>query len=175
MEEERRAAFDALVRENQDRIFAYCVARLGALHGEEVAQEVFLAAWLGLAKFRYEAAPETWLLAIAKHKCMQVLRNSRRREEIVRVFMEEIRINTHPDPNQTEAEEAHTRERRDRLARGLNLLKDEERILVNLRYAKGIAISEITELLGKSEAAVRKRLLRALQRVREAMRDVSAR
>jgi DNA-directed RNA polymerase specialized sigma24 family protein len=38
-----------------------------------------------------------------------------------------------------------------------------------LRYHKGLPVSEVAELLGKSEAAVRKRLLRALQRLRKIM------
>lgn len=169
--EDPRAVFDALVRDYQDRVFRYCVTRLGGLHGEEVAQEVFLAAWEGLSKFRHEAAIETWLLGIAKFKCMPMLRNHRRREEILQVFEEEIRTNTHPDHEDTQTEEADFQERRDQLAQSLRKLKDEERLLVNLRYTKGIAVSEIAELLGKSEAAVRKRLLRALQRLRKVMHD----
>jgi len=168
--------FDTLVRDNQDRIFSYCVVRLGEVHGEEVAQEVFVAAWQGLPNFRHEATLETWLLGIAKYKCIQALRNYRRREEILRLSEQEIRTYMHPDPPDpldVRVQAMDTQVRRNRLAQSLSKLKDEERLVVNLRYMKGIAVSEIAELLDRSEAAVRKRLLRALQRLRKALHDDS--
>ena len=61
-----------------------------------------------------------------------------------------------------------------RLAASLTALRDDERILLNLHYTKGLPISEISELMGKSEAAVRKRLLRALQRLHKIMDGSSA-
>lgn len=52
------------------------------------------------------------------------------------------------------------------LAHGLAHLRDDERLLLNLRYYKGLPVTEVAELVGKSEVVVRKRLVRALQRLR---------
>ena len=60
-----------------------------------------------------------------------------------------------------------------RLAASLTALHTEERIVLNLHYTKGLPIAEIVEIVGKSEAAVRKRLLRALQRLRRVMDEGS--
>jgi RNA polymerase sigma-70 factor (ECF subfamily) len=57
----------------------------------------------------------------------------------------------------------------DQLADCLTQLRDEERILLNLRYIKNLSVVEIAEVVGKGEAAVRKRLLRSLQRLRKLM------
>ena len=59
------------------------------------------------------------------------------------------------------------------LAHGLQQLREDERILLNLRYYKGLPAAEVAELVGKSEAAVRKRLLRALQRLRKLMEEAT--
>ncbi len=172
--EDLQTSFETLLRDHQDLVFRYCVQRLGEFHGEEVAQEVFVAAWQGLNKFEYRATVGTWLLGIAKNKCMQVLRNHNRRREILQVSEEEIRTHLHPEPSDPLEEKIRivdSHDRRNQLVQSLRGLKEEERLIVNLRYTKGIAVGEIAELLGRSEAAIRKRLLRTLQRLREAMND----
>jgi DNA-directed RNA polymerase specialized sigma24 family protein len=57
-----RDVFKTLLRDYQHIIVQYCVTRLGASEGEDIAQEVFLAAWESLRKFRQESSVETWLL-----------------------------------------------------------------------------------------------------------------
>jgi RNA polymerase sigma-70 factor (ECF subfamily) len=172
-EEYRTQVITELVTDYQDRIFRYCVTRLGPLYGEEVAQEVFLTAWESLLKFRQDAPIETWLIGIARYKCYQALRNRARRRAIAGAFLEDIRQQAHvgsPEgPEQMLAGQAQWRQ----LADGLAQLQDDARILLNLRYNKGLPIPEIAELAGKSEAAVRKRLLRALRRLRR-MLDTAA-
>ena len=44
-EKGRRKVFETLVHEQKDWIFRYCVLRLGATHGEDVAQDVFREAY----------------------------------------------------------------------------------------------------------------------------------
>ena len=56
-------AFEALVRGYQDAVVGYCVGMLGdGAEGEEVAQEVFLAAYHALTRFEgrscYSAATD---------------------------------------------------------------------------------------------------------------------
>ena len=161
-----------LLRDYQDRIFRYCVTRLGEVYGEEVAQEVFLTAWESLPKFRQEASLETWLTGIAKYKCIQTLRNRRRRQLLVHTFAEDIRHSAHAEVSAGFDHLASEQGQLARLAGGFKQLRDQERILLNLRYTKGLSIAEICELVEKSEAAVRKQLLRALERLRKVMDDL---
>jgi RNA polymerase sigma-70 factor (ECF subfamily) len=60
----------------------------------------------------------------------------------------------------------------DDLAQGLSQLRDDERLLLTLRYYRELPVAEIAELLGRSEAAVRKRLLRSLKRLRQIFTEV---
>jgi len=163
----RTAVLTTLLRDYQDGIVHYCVARLGEVAGEEVAQEVFVTAWETLRQFRQEAAISTWLFGIARHKCLQALRNRVRRRAILAAGLADIRQHAHADDPETPEGLVVTQAQRVWLAASLAKLRDSERMLVVLHYLKGLPVAELAEVVGTSEAAVRKRLLRALQRLRE--------
>ncbi len=169
----RDEVLTALLRNYQERIVRYCVTRLGEDIGEEVAQEVFVTAWETLPQFRQDAAFSTWLFGIAKNKCAQAFRNRSRRQTIAQAFLVDIRHHAHAEEPETPEHVMVERAQLARFATGLAALRDEERIMLNLRYTKGLAIAEIVEIVGKSEAAVRKQLLRALQRLRKIMDEGS--
>jgi len=165
-EQYRAEVFSWLVRNYQDRIFHYCIVRLGAVYGEEVAQEVFVTAWEILAKFRHASTLETWLTGIAKHKCMQAFRNRTRRQAMAKTFVDDIRAQAHSTVPGSPEDMLIDQHQFVVLAHGLARLRDDERLLLNLRYYKGLQVAEVADLMGKSEVVVRKRLLRTLQRLR---------
>ena len=69
-------AFEVLVRHYQRAVVGFCVHMLrGAVDRvEDIAQEVFLAVWKTMTQFRHEASIRTWVFAIARHHCWDVLR-----------------------------------------------------------------------------------------------------
>lgn len=174
----RQEVLEALLRDFQHLIFRYCVARLGESLGDEVAQEVFVTAWEALPKFQQEAQISTWLVGIAKNKCAQAFRNRERRAALTRQFAEDIRHQVHAAPSEPYAHQARDVEDKQtqlaRLVDNLDKLRADERILLTLRYWRGIAVSEIAEMVGQSEDSVRKRLQRALHRLKERMDDATA-
>jgi RNA polymerase sigma-70 factor (ECF subfamily) len=169
----RDVVLAALLRDYQAGIVRYCATRLGEDMGEEVAQEVFVTAWETLSKFRQDAALSTWLFGIAKNKCAQAFRNRSRRQAMAQAFLVDIRHHAHAEEPETPEQVIVERAQLARFATSLAALRDDERIILNLRYTKGLSVAEIVEIVGKSEAAVRKRLLRALQRLRELMDEGS--
>jgi len=60
---------------------------------------------------------------------------------------------------------------RGRLHDSLTKLSREDRILVTLWYWKELPVAEIAVIMGKTEAAIRKRLSRAQQRLKELMHE----
>ena len=152
----RSQVFTVLVQEYQDRIFRYCVMRVGEGQGEEIAQEVFLTAWENLARFRQESQVGTWLTGIARNKCSQAFRNRSRRQTIATTFVEDIRHQSHTEETDSPEHLMVDRVKFDELAQGLSQLRDDEHLLLTLRYYRELPVAEIAELLGKSEAAVRK-------------------
>ena len=65
-------------------VYTYCMRQLGVGGAADAAQEVFIAAWQGRARFDpSRASLASWLLGIARHKVVDALRAQGRRPEPV--------------------------------------------------------------------------------------------
>lgn len=169
-EEGNEAVLQTLIRKYGAAIVQYCRTRLGEGLAEEVAQEVFVAAWhkLAMAPPRQDALVE-WLFGIARNKCRQAYRNRSRRYAIEHAFTAEIRDRAHAQGPVAPGEMEAAAEVCVRLHTCLGHLRAQDRIILILWYWKALPIREIATIMGKSEAAVRKQLTRAQQRLKELM------
>src|SRR5262249_13542589 len=86
-------ALDCLVRGYQRVIVSFCRAQLGHAgeggRAEEVAQEVFLAAYQNMPHFQRNAPLYAWLFAIARNRCLQERRNYLRRVRRLETYRNE--------------------------------------------------------------------------------------
>ena len=72
-------AFDALVYRYQGHLTQFVRARLdSAIEADDVAQEVFVAAWRELPRFRGQSRFKTWLFGIAVNHCAEARRRFHR-------------------------------------------------------------------------------------------------
>src|SRR3954447_8990004 len=77
------AAFGALVDPHLRGLRLHCYRILGsATDAEDALQEVLLAAWRGLPQFERRSSARTWLYSIATRRCLNALRDGRRRPAI---------------------------------------------------------------------------------------------
>jgi RNA polymerase sigma-70 factor (ECF subfamily) len=165
-----REALEALVRGYQHVIVGFCTNLLGdATLGEEVAQDVFLAAYRAMPSFRGQASVRTWLFAIARKQCFKSLRNRHRRSRLEHAQQDTIAAMAHRDPPPLPGEDPEVRVRR--VHQSLPQLDKTERALLMMRYDAGLPIADMAHILGISESSVRRRLADALQRLREVMHD----
>jgi RNA polymerase sigma-70 factor, ECF subfamily len=68
-------AFAELVDRYGRAVISLCYAStLNAAEAEDLAQEVFVAAWRGLPRFRGASAFSTWLFALARNACVDQAR-----------------------------------------------------------------------------------------------------
>lgn len=161
-----RRALETLVQSYQHAVVGFCNNMLGeAAQAEEVAQEVFLDAYRAMPRFRQQSSVRTWIFAIARKKCLQNLRNRERRGRITRERQAHIAEQVHRAPpslpgRDPEAEGQRVRE-------GLEQLSHEERSFLTMRYDTDLSVADMARLLGMSMATVRRRLARALARLRE--------
>ncbi len=78
------AAFALLVRRYGQPILSICYASvLNPADAEDLAQEVFFAAWRSLPRFRGDAAFSTWLFTLARNRCVDRARRARVRPQLV--------------------------------------------------------------------------------------------
>jgi RNA polymerase sigma factor (sigma-70 family) len=161
----------ALYETHRRGILRYCAARLGDAVGAEVMQEVFVTMVTTLRTYRPGPPVEGWLFGMAKQKCQQTLRNRTRRQDIANAFGKDIGQQLHAEASSPPSAGLEARERATRLATSLTQLPELERIVLHWRFHKGLSVAESAEALDISEAAVRKRLQRALWRLKELMDD----
>ncbi len=165
-----RNALEALVCGYQHILIGFCANMLGDQEpAEELAQDVFLAAFRAMSGYRGEASVRTWLFAIARKQCYKALRKRRQRGRIEREKQEIIAEQVHRTPTGSPEENLETEFWR--IRQGLNRLDKGERSLLLMRYDTGIQITELGHILGISVASVRRRLARALDHLREVIND----
>jgi RNA polymerase sigma-70 factor (ECF subfamily) len=123
---------------------------------EDVAQEVFLKAFAGLARFRGEAGIFTWLYRIAVNEAL------RARKQRGFVDLDAVAEVEAPAP-EPDAEPAPTLATLEAL---LKKLPDDFRAIVVLRDLEGLSYTEISETLEIPLGTVESRLFRARQELR---------
>jgi RNA polymerase sigma-70 factor, ECF subfamily len=78
------AAFGRLVERFRPELTLHCYRMLGSLDdAEDTVQDVFLAAWRGLADFEGRSSARTWLYRIATHACPARRTRDRRRYRLL--------------------------------------------------------------------------------------------
>lgn len=151
------AAFGALVRRHQERVFRFLHRMLDAREeAMELTQDVFVKAWQALPDWRPEAAFSTWLLQIARNAALDQLR----RRQLVRFAPLEEGLEVADDAPGPEVRYA-SRQRQAQLERALQRLAAEHREILLLREVEGLAYGELASVLGIAEGTVKSRLARA--------------
>lgn len=137
----------------------------------DVAQDVFLTAWRDLGQLRDPQSFVPWLRQMTRHRAYQALRTERRRGR--RVTAEDADVLLSRAVDGTPSAEAGLLADEDRRVLGavLDALPDDTREVVTLFYREGQSSSQVAELLGISDTAVRKRLSRARTTLRASLLD----
>ncbi|HZE38836.1 MAG TPA: RNA polymerase subunit sigma-70 [Stackebrandtia sp.] len=73
-------AFEALTRPHLRELHVHCYRMLGSVDdADEALQQTLIAAWRGIADFEGRSSPRTWLYRIATHRCLNAIRDGKRR------------------------------------------------------------------------------------------------
>lgn len=132
---------------------------------EETAQEVLLAAHGAMDGYRGDGSVRGWLFGIARRKCARKLETRIRQERRLRLVHDATADAELPD------EALELRRRAEMVRAALERLKPSERDAVVLRYQGGLPYREIGAACGIDERAARKRVSRALGRLRGLLSD----
>jgi len=127
---------------------------------EDVTQDVFLSAYLGLKKFRCECSLKTWLFIITINKCRsyRYMRMLQRRQAIPKL---RLRLPPAADKKLMDGEIL------ERIRQAVRVLPANYREPIVLRYLQGLSTQEISRLLGITENTLQVRLTRARKRLRK--------
>lgn len=153
-----REAFGELVRRHQSAVrgFLRHLLRDDDTLADDLAQETFLQAYRGLARFRGAASFSTWVLGIAHNH----YRNARRRRGLLQPI---------PDDGPQVATPDHTSasDLRHDLAHALRRLSGDEQLALHLAYQQGLSHAEIADVARWPLGTVKTHLARAKDKLRE--------
>lgn len=144
-----------------------CMAMLGSqVEADDMTQETLLAAYEGFSTFRGESSVRAWLFGIARNKCLQQLEKNRRRGARLRLVTE---------ADATPADElVGTRQRAERARAMLEDVRPSERDALLMRYGADLSFKEVAAACGIDEPTARKRVSRALLRLRKVLKNEDA-
>ena len=158
----RREAFERLYEEHAEPLLAFLIYRTADRElAADVHSDTFERVLTARARFDPRKASEkTWLYSIALNR----LRDHYRRKAADGRALEPVAAGASAD---RQGSELDSLEHRDALLRGLERLSDEEREAVALRYGADLSIKEIAAIAGTRQPAVKGRLHRGLQKLRD--------
>ena len=126
---------------------------------EEICSDVFFKAYKNIEAYNSERAGErTWLCTIARNSVINYFKSSEVRRTELTDEMPEVPV---------EDDYSITRQSVNReVERLLGFLSEEEREILSLRFAMGLAVKEIAEMKGITQNAMTHRLMRILEKLR---------
>ena len=159
-------AYAILVARYWDRYARYAVRMVGDREdAEEALQDAFLRAYHALGRYEERERFGAWLLRIVVNECRTVAARRRRRDHRFPVLddagwaaAERDGAAEHP------AERAALREE---LARALARLPRDQREALLLKYTEELSYDEIAAVTGAGTSALKMRVKRACERLRE--------
>ena len=162
--------FELLVRRHNPRLYRAVRALVRDDHdAEEALQLAYVRAWRRLETFDERAAFTTWMTRIALRTALEVARVRRRRGERIGAAALESgdeKLDLEPAPSSPE-QEATRAELSRLLERSIEALPRSYRLVFALRVLEGLSTAAVALELGLSEGAVKVRLMRARERLRQ--------
>jgi RNA polymerase sigma-70 factor (ECF subfamily) len=163
-------AIDALVRAYKPHVYRFALSILrDPVDAEEATQDSLIAAIDKLDTYRRESSFKTWLFAITLNTCRGRLRKRKVREKLQRplavLFGRISQESDHPEQiilrNETQAA----------VWRAINMLHEQHREILILRYYHELSLNDIARIVGLSDRTIRTRLHTAHERLRVLLRE----
>ena len=173
-----KSAFPVLVLRHQQALFnfAFRQVRMPQL-AEDVVQETFVRVVQNAADFKHEARFTTWVYTITRNLCIDQLRKRalRRHPSLDQANGEEGDGPTlgeqTADPRASVEREATGTELKERIARAVDKLPDDQREVFLMREVSNLPFKEIAEITNVPENTVKSRMRYALERLQEALAE----
>lgn len=159
--ETQRRGFEACVRQYGEQLY-WQVRKIVLTHDDanDVLQNSFLKAWNGLDGFHGESKVFTWLSRIAINESLDFLRRSKQRQTVNDAdpsVAGSLLADNYFDGSETEA----------LLQEAIASLPDVQRTVFQLRYFEEMKYSDLSQLLGTSEGALKASYHIAVKKITE--------
>jgi RNA polymerase sigma-70 factor (ECF subfamily) len=171
-------AFDALYRRYVQRVYRYCSARVGkGQDAEDLTAQIFLAVLESLDGYEERSCFAAWLFGIARNICASYHRHHYAHPELtVSREREDFLFGLGDDASEADTSESPERaalrnERLRSVKAAIEMLSDDRREAIYLRFFWGLSSREMAEVMGKKVGAVKMLIWRGLNDLRRRCTD----
>jgi RNA polymerase sigma-70 factor (ECF subfamily) len=151
-----KLAMQVFYQRHSVRVYRFVLRLTGNTSlAEEIVSDAFLSVWQQAGTFQAKCQVSTWLLSIARHKALSMLR---RRSEVP---LDGDMVATIADPGD-DAETVLDREDRGKLIRKcLRQLSPAHREIIDLVYYHEKSVEEVAQIVGAPKSTVKSRMFYA--------------
>ncbi|HLO55846.1 MAG TPA: sigma-70 family RNA polymerase sigma factor [Saprospiraceae bacterium] len=152
--------FNILYDRYTNKVYSKCVTMLKDIEmAEDATQEIFVKILLSLSKFSGKSKFSTWLYSITYNFCIDLIRKEKK--DITQSYGDYTKFEIEDD-SLFDAEIMETNVYR--LKDVMTELSAEDNGILLMKYQDELSIREISEVLNKTESAVKMKILRAKER-----------
>ncbi len=160
------AAFEELVAKYQPKVFSMALSfTRNREAADDLAQEIFLKAYLALPRFHGRSEFGTWLYRISVNHIKDFLRKRGRVREISLDDVGEVAFSDREQAEKAEMER-ETEARRALVQKSVLGLPEKYRVILTLRDIQGLSYEDVSRILRLSPGTVDSRLHRARRMLR---------
>lgn len=150
-------AFRALFEKHKDMVYSVALRYSGdAAAAQDIAQDTFLKLFSTIGSFRGESNFEAWLYRMVVNRCFDQKRKTRRLVSLL-----DGAIDARRTPEDSALDEVLREEMSAHVQAVVDSLSPDQRMVVVLRYTKGLSYDEIAAIMGCSAGTIASRLNRA--------------
>jgi RNA polymerase sigma-70 factor (ECF subfamily) len=168
------AAFDALYRRHEMRIWRYLVRNVGSrATADELTQEVWFAVAREAPRYEPSARFTTWLFTIAHNRMIDSIRTNRRHMSLETLGHEAASVVAQltAEPSTGPLEATAARERAGAVLQAVGLLPGEQRQAFLLQIEGDLSVEEIAAITNSSFETTKSRLRYARTKLRELLKE----
>lgn len=166
-------AFEDLILRYQRQIFSLIYQMTHNVEiVEDIAQDVFIAAFRAIRDFKGKSSFFTWIYRIAINHCKNYLSSSNRSQEVEQRYQREhFQDGDLEEQERTPQSMLLAKEFVEQMEQAIHALPEEQRVVLMLCEFEGMSYQEIAEILDCPIGTVRSRLSRARTGLQDTLGD----
>ncbi len=167
-------AFEDLIRRYQRQVANIVYLTLGGREEvHDIAQEVFIRVYRSIDKFEFDASFFSWIYRITVNLCIDELRRRKIKRALSLDFLTEGTLEREKKSKEQilASDGLLNDEKREIVLGALQHISQEHRQVIILREYEELSYAEIATFLGISVQAVKSRIFRAREELRELLKD----
>lgn len=167
-------AFEEIVRRYQRQVANIIYLTLGNREEvDDLSQEVFVRVFRSLDRFEFDSSLYSWIYRIAVNLCIDEIRKKKIRKLIPLDFLTEKKLENEKRHKETTtgSDVLLRKEKKEVILDALSQLSPIHRTVILLREYQDLSYGEIAKTLRISPQAVKSRIFRARDELRELLKD----